>query len=84
MESVARIEIDRRVVADNVTPEKIQALQLGPVSVHAGDQAMVIDGPSIVVARAWVTDPDAWQQLPQSVRQGAVRRFDATQLQIAD
>jgi hypothetical protein len=46
---MARIEIERRVLKQNLTPEKIQALQLA-----------------------------------QSVRAGSVRRFDATQLQLAD
>jgi len=81
---VARIEIERRVLKQNLTPEKIRALQLAPIDVRENGERLVIDGSSIVIARAWITDPEAWTQLPQSVRAGGVRRFDATQLQVAD
>ncbi len=81
---MARIEIERRVLKQNLTPEKIRALQLAPIDVHENGYLLVIDGPSIVIARAWITDPQAWTQLAQSVRAGDVRRFDATQLQVAD
>jgi hypothetical protein len=81
---MARIEIERRVLKQNLTPEKIQALQLAPIDVRESGELLVIDGPSIVIARAWITDPEAWTQLPKAVRAGGVRRFDATQLQLAD
>jgi len=81
---VARIEINRQVLAANLTPEKVRALQLAPVELTEDGVVLTIEGPSIVIARAWITDPDAWKQLAQSVRAGTVRRFDATQLQVAD
>ena len=82
--SVARIEINRRVLAGNLTPDKVRALQLAPVELTEDGEVLALEGPSIVIARAWITDPDAWKQLTQSVRAGTVRRFDATQLQVAD
>src|SRR3979411_1343748 len=81
---MARIEIERRILKENLTPEKIRGLQLTPIELSEGGERLVIEGPSIVVARAWITDPQAWTQLAQSVRTGNVRRFDATQLQVAD
>jgi hypothetical protein len=81
---MARIEIERRVLKENLTREKMQALQLSPIELSERDDRLVIEGPSIVIARAWIIDPQAWTQLAQSVRAGAVRRFDATQLQLAD
>jgi hypothetical protein len=81
---MARIEIERRVLKETLTLEKIRALQLGPVDLSQDGELLVIDGPSIVIARAWITDPQAWTQLAQSVRSGRVQRFDATQLQLAD
>ena len=81
---MARIEIERRVLKENLTPEKVRALQLAPIDVSERGERLVIEGPSIVIARAWITDPQAWTQLAQSVRAGGVRRFDATQLQVAD
>lgn len=82
--SVARIEINRQVLAENLALEKVRALQLAPVELIDGAGTLIIEGSSIVVARAWITDPDAWKQLAQSVRAGTVRRFDATQLQLTD
>jgi hypothetical protein len=82
--SVARIEIKRQILAENLTGDKVRALQLAPVDLSEGPDALIIEGPSIVVARAWIPDPDAWKQLAQSVRAGTVGRFDATQLQVAD
>jgi hypothetical protein len=81
---VARIEINRQVLAANLTPEKVRALQLAPVELTEVGEVLTIEGPAIVVARAWITDPDAWKQLAQSVRAGEVTRFDATQLQLMD
>jgi hypothetical protein len=81
---VARIEISRQVLAANLTPEKVRALQLAPVELTNDGEVLAIEGPSIVIARAWITDPDAWKQLAQSVRAGEVARFDATQLQLVD
>jgi len=81
---MARIEIERRLLKENLTPDKVRALQLGPTEVIESAEALVIEGPSIVIARAWIRDPDAWARLAQSVRTGEVRRFDATQLQVAD
>ena len=81
---MARIEIERRVLKENLTSEKIQALQLAPVEIRDSGELLAIEGPSIVIARAWITDPQAWTQLAQSVRAGGLRRFDATQLQVAD
>jgi hypothetical protein len=81
---VARIEINRQLLAENLTPDKLRALQLAPVDLVEEAGTLIIEGPSIVVARAWITDPDAWKQLPQSVRAGTVRRFDATQLHVTD
>ena len=81
---MARIEIERRVLKENLTSEKIRALQLVPIELSEGSELLVIDGPSIVIARAWITDPQAWTQLAQSVRAGEIRRFDATRLQVAD
>jgi hypothetical protein len=81
---MARIEIERRVLKENLTPEKMRALQLAPIAVSEAGERLVIEGPAIVIARAWITDPQAWTQLAQSVRSGVVRRFDATQLQLAD
>lgn len=81
---MARIEINRQVLAENLAPEKVRALQLAPVELIEGANTLIIEGSSIVVARAWITDPDAWKQLAKSVRAGTVRRFDATQLQLTD
>jgi hypothetical protein len=81
---MARIEIERRVLKENLRPETIRALQLAPIELRESGELLVIEGPSIVIARAWVTDPQAWTQLAQSVRAGAVRRFDAMQLQVED
>jgi hypothetical protein len=81
---MARIEIERRILKENVTPEKMRALQLSPIELRESGERLVIEGASIVIARAWIIDPQAWTQLAQSVRAGAVRRFDATQLQLAD
>ena len=81
---MARIEIERRILKENLTPEKMRALQLAPIELIDSGERLAIEGPSIVIARAWITDPQAWTQLAQSVRAGSVRRFDATQLQVAD
>jgi hypothetical protein len=81
---MARIEIERRILKQNLTLEKMRALQPVPIDVVESADRLVIEGPSIVIARAWITDPDAWTLLAQSVRAGSVRRFDATQLQVAD
>ncbi len=81
---MARIEIDRRVLKQNLTPEKMRALQLAPIELTESGELLLIEGPSIVIARAWITDPQAWTQLAESVRAGSVRRFDATQLVVAD
>jgi hypothetical protein len=81
---MARIEIERRILKQNLTLEKLRALQPVPIDVVESADRLVIEGPSIVIARAWITDPDAWTLLAQSVRAGSVRRFDATQLQVAD
>jgi hypothetical protein len=81
---MARIEIERRVLKESLTPEKMRALQLAPIDVSEAGERLVIEGPSIVIARAWITDPQAWTQLAQSVRSGVIGRFDATQLQLAD
>jgi hypothetical protein len=81
---MARIEIARSVLKENLTPEKMRALQMAPIELSDSGPRLVIEGPSIVIARAWITDPQAWTQLAQSVRSGVVRRFDATQLQLAD
>jgi hypothetical protein len=81
---MARIEINHDVLAENLTPEKIRALQLAPIELTNDGRVVAIEGPSIVIARAWVADPDAWAQLPRSVRAGSVARFDATQLQLVD
>ena len=60
-------------------------IEAGPVGLGGPSTgALIIEGRSIVVARAWITDPEAWKQLAQSVRAGEVRRFDATQLQVED
>jgi len=72
------------VLAQSLTPDKVRSLQLAPIEVIDDPGALIIEGRSIVVARAWITDPDAWKQLAQSVRAGEVRRFDATQLQVED
>ena len=58
--------------------------QLAPIELTQSGDVLAIEGPSIVIARAWIRDPDAWRQLAQSVRAGTVRRFDATQLQLTD
>ncbi len=81
---MARIEIDRRVLKQNLTSEKMRALQLAPIELTETGELLVIEGTSIVIARAWITDPQAWAQLAQAVRAGGVRRFDATQLLLAD
>ena len=81
---MARIEIERRVLNENLTAEKMRALQLASIDLSESDDRLVIEGPSIVIARAWITDPQAWTQLALSVRAGSVTRFDATQLQLAD
>jgi hypothetical protein len=81
---VARIEISRQILAENLSPDKVRALQLAPIELIERAGTLIIEGSSIVVARAWITDPDAWKQLAQSVRAGTIRRFDATQLQLSD
>ena len=81
---MARIEINRKVLAENLPPDKVRALQLAPIELTETGDVLAIEGPSIVIARAWIRDPDAWKQLALSVRAGTVRRFDATQLQLTD
>ena len=81
---MARIAINRQVLAENLTADKVRALQLAPIELVDREGALILEGAAIVVARAWVTDPDAWKQMPQSVHAGVVRRFDATQLQVTD
>src|ERR1700724_1655337 len=42
--SVARIEINRQVLAENLSPEKVRALQLAPVELIEGTGTLIIDG----------------------------------------
>ncbi len=81
---VARVELDRAFLADGLLPAKVRALQLSPVEIHDNGSTMVIEGSAIVIARAWVVDPEAWRELPRSVTAGRVALFDATQMQVAD
>jgi hypothetical protein len=79
---VARVEIERTVLAEGLAIEKVMALQLSPVEVSSNGSKMILEGPDIVVARAWVVDPEAWKGLPSSVVAGHVLIFDATQLKV--
>ena len=62
--------------------EKVMALQLSPVQISSNGTKMILEGPDIVVARAWVVDPEAWKGLASSVVTGRVQVFDATQLRV--
>lgn len=79
---VARVELDRTVLAEGLDPDKVKALQLSPVQISNNGTKMILEGPDIVVARAWVVDPDAWKSLASSVVAGRVQVFDATQLKV--
>ncbi len=81
---VARVELERKILAEGLLPAKVQSLQLAPVEVSDNGTRMVIEGPDIVVARAWVVDPEAWKALPKAVTKGRVALFDATQMKVAD
>jgi len=79
---VARVEIERTVLAEGLDMEKVKALQLSPVQISNNGTKMILEGPDIVVARAWVVDPEAWKGLASSVVTGSVQVFDATQLRV--
>jgi hypothetical protein len=81
---VARVEIDRLVLAEGLAMDKVRALQLSPVEVSNNGTRMILEGPDIVVARAWVVDPEAWKGLASSVVSGRVLVFDATQLKVGN
>ncbi len=81
---MARIELDRTILAEGLQMAKVQSLQLESVRIQEDGPRLVIDGPAIVIARAWVVDPEAWRSLPGSVREGRVLVFDATQMKVAD
>jgi len=81
--SVARVEIERTILAEGLAMEKVTALQLSPVQISNNGTRMILEGPEIVVARAWVVDPDAWKNLASSVVSGHVQVFDATQLKVS-
>ncbi len=81
---VARVELERNILAEGLLPAKVQSLQLAPVKVSDNGTKMIIEGPDIVVARAWVVDPEAWKALPKAVTNGRVALFDATQMKVAD
>jgi hypothetical protein len=42
--SVARIEINRQVLAGNLTPDKVRALQLAPVDVTEDGEVLALEG----------------------------------------
>ena len=81
---MARIEIERSILAPGLQSDKVKSLQLDPVQVSENGNSMVLEGPSIIVARAWVVDPEAWKGIAKAVKQGKVSLFDATQLKVAD
>ena len=81
---MARVEIERTVLAEGLAIEKVKALQLTPVEVSTNGTRMILEGPDIVVARAWVVDPEAWKGLASSVVAGRVLIFDATQLKVGN
>lgn len=78
------MEIDRTILAEGLDVEKVKALQLSPVQISNNGTKMVLEGPDIVVARAWVVDPEAWKGLAGSVVAGRVELFDATQLKVGN
>lgn len=79
---MARVEIERSILAEGLDIEKVKALQLSPVQVSNNGATMILEGPDIVVARAWVVDPDAWKSLASRVVAGRVQIFDATQMKV--
>jgi len=79
---VARVEIERSVLAEGLDLEKVKALQLSPVEISNNGTKMILEGPDIVVARAWIVDPEAWKGLATGVVAGHVEVFDATQLKV--
>lgn len=81
---MARVEIERTVLAEGLAIDKVQALQLSAVEVSNNGTKMILEGPDIVVARAWVVDPEAWKGLASSVVAGRVLVFDATQLKVGN
>jgi hypothetical protein len=81
---VARIEIEHSILAPGLQADKVKSLQLDPVQVSENGSSMVLEGPSIIVARAWVVDPEAWKAIAGTVKQGKVALLDATQLKVSD
>jgi hypothetical protein len=79
---VARVEIERSVLAEGLDLEKVKALQLSAVEISNNGSKMILEGPDIVIARAWIVDPEAWKGLASSVVAGHVEVFDATQLKV--
>jgi hypothetical protein len=54
---VARVEIERTILAEGLDVEKVKALQLSLVQISNNGTKMILEGPDIVVARAWIVDP---------------------------
>jgi hypothetical protein len=79
---VARLEIERTILAEGLNVEKVKALQLSPVEVSNNGTKMILEGPDIVVARAWVVDPEAWKAMAATVVAGRVQVLDATQMKV--
>jgi hypothetical protein len=79
---VARLEIERTILAEGLNVEKVKALQLSPVEVSNNGTKMILEGPDIVVARAWVVDPEAWKAMAATVVTGRVQVLDATQMKV--
>lgn len=81
---MARVELERHILAEGLQPAKVQSLQLGPVQISDNGSRLVIEGPDIIIARAWVVDPEAWKALHSTVTNGRIAVFDATQMRVAD
>lgn len=79
---MARVEIERTVLAEGLDLEKVKNLQLSAVQISNNGTKMILEGQDIVVARAWVVDPEAWKSMAASVVVGRVQVFDATQMKV--
>lgn len=79
---MARVEIERTVLAEGLDVEKVKALQLSAVQISNNGTKLILEGSEIIVARAWVVDPEAWKGLAGSVVAGRVQLFDATQMKV--
>lgn len=81
---MARVELERTILAEGLDVEKVKGLQLSPVQISNNGTRMILEGPDIVVARAWVVDPEAWKGMAATVVAGRVQVLDATQMRVGN